>query len=69
MASIYLHVSSPDGLNHRFLRIKQFNAVTFNPEMILLPHEAEDRYQFSWLLAGEVEGRHPELPQGNNLPI
>lgn len=51
---IYVYVHSVDGLSHRFVEIKNFNAVNFSPLNLIHSKNDNCRWMFSWLPSEEA---------------
>lgn len=56
---IYLHCYAVDDKTHRFLKIDNFNAVSFEPSLIVQEF-SEHKWQFTWLPANEIDKNYAE---------
>lgn len=54
-SSIYLHCFTEDDLNHRFLRIDNFNAVLLDFDEIIQKFHSNNKWWFMWLPANEID--------------
>ena len=54
-SDVYIHCSTDDGNTHRFVKVKQFNAVCFDFQRIVGKYSKDHQWQFSWLSAAKVE--------------
>ncbi len=52
---IYLHCFSDDGTIHKFFKVNQFNAVSFDFQKIVNKYSNKLRWQFSWLPAEKID--------------
>ncbi len=52
--SIYIHCSSKDGKNHKYIKTQKFNAVSFNPQK-LVGSSPVHKWEFTWLSAEKIE--------------
>lgn len=53
--SIYLHCFTENDLNHKFLKIDNFNAVSLDLDAIIQDFPLNKKWQFSWLPANEID--------------
>ena len=54
-SDVYIYCFTDDGKTHRFVKIKQFNAVCFDIQGIVSKYSKDQQWQFSWLPAAKVE--------------
>lgn len=54
-SDIYIHCYTDDGANHKFFRVRQFNAVSFDFQSIVSKSSNKHQWRFSWLPAKETE--------------
>lgn len=59
-SNIYLHCFTEDGLNHKFLKIDNFNAVLFDSGTIIRNFSLNNKWRFLWLPANEIDKNYAE---------
>lgn len=57
-SDICLHCSGSDRSTHKFIAIRNFNAVTFDPKKITDDFKAGCDWQFGWLPLDEIEEKN-----------
>lgn len=53
--NIFLHCTSTDGFTHRFLKVKNFNAVVFNPHDLNKNVQPPQQWLYTWLPADKIK--------------
>ena len=54
-SDIYIHCYTDDGSNHKFFRVRQFNAVCFDFQSIVSKSSNKHQLRFSWLPVEKTE--------------
>lgn len=54
-SDVYVHCFTDDGSTHKFVKVRQFNAVCFDFQKIVNNNLGNHQWQFAWLPAKETE--------------
>ena len=54
-SNVYIHCSADDSKTHKFVKVKQFNAVCFDFQEIVSKYSKNHQWQFLWLPAAKIE--------------
>lgn len=54
-SDVYIHCFTDDGSTHKFVKVKQFNAICFDFRGIVSKYSRNHQWQFSWLSATKTE--------------
>lgn len=61
-SDVYIHCSTDDGNSHKFIKVRQFNAVCFDFKKIVNQYSQTHQWQFTWLPAEETEENYDNSP-------
>ena len=54
-SDVYIHCFTDDDRTHKFVKVKQFNAVCFDCQGIVSKYSQKHKWQFMWLPAAKIE--------------